>query len=63
MVSMLALVPSVLGINYGTIRGISTPAFKVEKRPHLMWNHTTIGPLILAAVDQPKYRILGISTV
>ena len=42
MVSMLALVPSVLGINYGTIRGISTPAFKVEMRPHLMWNHTKV---------------------
>ena len=28
--------------NYETIRGISTPAFKVEMRPHLMWNHTKV---------------------
>ena len=42
MVFMLTLFPSVLEINYGTIRGISTPAFKVEKRPHLMWSHTKV---------------------
>ena len=42
MVLMLALFPSVLGISYGTIRGITTPAFKVEMRQHLMWNHTKV---------------------
>ena len=49
MVFMLMLFTSVLEINYGTIRGISTPAFKVEMRQHLLWNHTKDEPLILAA--------------
>ena len=29
-------------VNNGTTRGISTPAFKVELRQHLMWNHTKV---------------------
>ena len=31
--------------NYGTIRGTSTPAFKVEPRQHLMWNHSKVRPI------------------
>ena len=37
--------------NYETIRGISNPAFKVDLRQHLMWNHSKVVPLLTSCYD------------